>query len=110
MVILSAAAGLLTLWLLWTNRFEVGRYTSGVAVGAMLAGLAFALRPDFLPGELSLQDAAADNATLIASLVVLVVALLVIVPSLAILFRLTLKGRLYERFRPIVGPEDGGDQ
>jgi cytochrome bd ubiquinol oxidase subunit II len=110
MVILSAAAGLLTLWLLWTSRFEVARYTSGVAVGAMLAGLAIALRPDFLPGELTLQDAAADNATLIASLVVLVVALLVIVPSLVILFRLTLQGRLYKRFRPIVGPEDGGDR
>ena len=80
MVILSAAAGLLTLWLLWTNRFEIARYTSGVAVGAMLAGLAFALRPDFLPGELSLQDAAAGDATLIATLVALVVALLVIVP------------------------------
>jgi cytochrome bd ubiquinol oxidase subunit II len=110
MVILSAAAGLLTLWLLWTNRFEIARYTSGVAVGAMLAGLAFALRPDFLPGELSLQDAAAGDATLIATLVALVVALLVIVPAIVILFRLTLQGRLYERFGPIVGPDDRGDR
>jgi cytochrome bd ubiquinol oxidase subunit II len=110
MVILSAAAGLLTLWLLLTNRFEIARYTSGVAVGAMLAGLAFALRPDFLPGELSLQDAAAGDATLIATLVALVVALLVIVPAIVILFRLTLQGRLYEQFGPIVGPDDRGDQ
>jgi cytochrome d ubiquinol oxidase subunit II len=110
MVILSAAAGLLTLWLLWTNRFEIARYASGVAVGAMLAGLAFALRPDFLPGELSLQDAAAGDATLIATLVALVVALLVIVPAIVILFRLTLQGRLYERFGPIVGPDDRGDR
>jgi cytochrome d ubiquinol oxidase subunit II len=110
MVILSSAAGLLTLWLLWTNRFEIARYTSGVAVGAMLAGLAFALRPDFLPGELSLQDAAAGDATLIATLVALVVALLVIVPAIVILFRLTLQGRLYERFGPIVRPDDRGDR
>jgi cytochrome d ubiquinol oxidase subunit II len=106
MVIVSATVGLLTLWLLWMSRFEIARYTSGVAVGAMLAGLAFAQRPDFLPGELSLQDAAASDATLIATLVALVLALLVIVPAITVLFRLTLQGRLTERFRPIVTPDD----
>jgi cytochrome bd ubiquinol oxidase subunit II len=110
MVIVSAAVGLVTLSLLWNNRFEVARYTSGVAVGAMLAGLALAQRPDFLPGELSLQGAAADDATLIATLVVLVIALLVIVPSIAVLFRLTLQGRLSERLRPIVTPDDQPDR
>jgi cytochrome bd ubiquinol oxidase subunit II len=110
MVIVSGAFGVLTLWLLRTNRFEVARYTSGVAVGAILAGWALAQRPDFLPGELSLQDAAAGDATLIATLVVLVLALLVIVPAIAVLFRLTLEGRLTERFRPIVTVDDGGDR
>lgn len=110
MVIASAAVGLLTLWLLWTSRFEVARYTSGVAVGTMLAGLAFAQRPDFLPGELSLQDAAAGDPTLIATLVVLVLALLVIVPAVALLFRLTLQGRLSEQFQPIVTPDDEAGQ
>jgi cytochrome d ubiquinol oxidase subunit II len=106
MVIVSAAVGAVTLWLLWTNRFEAARYTSGVAVGAMIAGLAFALRPDFLPGQVSLRDAAAGNATLIATLATLVVALLVIVPSIALLFRLTLQGRLTEPFHPIVTTDD----
>jgi cytochrome d ubiquinol oxidase subunit II len=110
MVLVSAAVGLITVWLLWTNRFEVARYTSGVAVGAMLAGLAFALRPDFLPGQLSLQEAAADDTTLLATLIVLVLALLVIVPSIAFLFRLTLEGRLSDRFRPIVTPDEDGDR
>jgi cytochrome d ubiquinol oxidase subunit II len=110
MVIVSAAVGVLTLALVWTNRFELARYTSGVAVGAMLAGLAFAQRPDFLPGELSLRDAAADDATLIATLIVLVLAVLVIVPSIAVLFRLTLKGRLSDRLHPIVPPEERGDR
>ena len=108
MVLVSAAVGLLTLGLVWTNRFELARYTSGVAVGAMPAGLAFAQRPDFLPGELSLRDAAADDATLVATLVVLVLALLVIVPALGVLFRLTLKGRLSDRLPPIVPPDDRG--
>jgi cytochrome d ubiquinol oxidase subunit II len=110
MVIVSAAFGVFTLWLLWTNRFEVARYTSGTAVGAILAGWALAQRPDFLPGELSLKDAAAGDATLIATLIVLVLALLVIVPALAVLFRLTLEGRLTERFRPIVTVDDRGNR
>ncbi len=110
MVILSAAVGVLTLWLVWTNRFEVARYTSGVAVGAVLAGLAFAQRPYFLPGELTLRDAAADEATLTATLVVLILALLVIVPAIAVLFRLTLKGRLSDPLHPIVTPDDGADR
>jgi cytochrome d ubiquinol oxidase subunit II len=110
MAVVSGAVGVLTLWLLWTNRFEAARYTSGVAVGAILAGWAFAQRPDFLPGQLSLQDAAAGDATLLATLIVLVVALLVIVPAIAVLFRLTLQGRLSDRFGPIVGSEDGGDR
>jgi cytochrome bd ubiquinol oxidase subunit II len=110
MVIASAAFGVLTLWLLWTSRFELARYTSGVAVGAVLAGWAFAQRPDFLPGQLSLQDAAAGDATLIATLVVLVLALLVIVPAIAVLFRLTLQGRLTGRVRPIVTLDERGDR
>jgi hypothetical protein len=39
-------------------------------------------------------------------LVVLVIALLVIVPSLTVLFRLSLQERLRERFHPIGATED----
>jgi cytochrome bd ubiquinol oxidase subunit II len=101
MVIVSAVVGALTLWLLWTSRFELARYTSGVAVGSVLAGLAFALRPDFLPGQLSLDDAAAGDSTLLATIIALVLALLIIVPCLALLFRLSEAQRLQEQFRPI---------
>jgi cytochrome bd ubiquinol oxidase subunit II len=106
MVIVSAAVGLLTIWLLWTSHFEIARYTSGVAVGAILAGWALAQRPDFLPGQLSLENAAAGDATLVATLVVLVLALLVILPAIAFLFRLTLEGRLTGPFRPIAGTDE----
>jgi cytochrome d ubiquinol oxidase subunit II len=105
MVIASALAGAVTLWLVWRSRFEFARYTSAIAVGAILVGWALAQRPDFLPGELSLQDAAAGDATLIATLIALLLALAVIVPSLFWLFRLTLEGRLSERFRPIGSSE-----
>jgi cytochrome d ubiquinol oxidase subunit II len=105
MVLVSAAVGLLTLWLVWTSRFEIARLTSAVAVGAILAGWALAQRPYFLPGQLTLQEAAADDATLIATLVALVVALLVIVPSIAVLYRLALRGRLSEPLEPIVSDD-----
>jgi cytochrome d ubiquinol oxidase subunit II len=105
MVIASALAGLVTLWLVWTSRFEIARYASGIAVGAVLVGWAVAQRPDFLPGALSLQDAAAGDATLIAMLIALAVALAVIVPAIALLFRLTLRGRLDEPLHPIGSSE-----
>jgi cytochrome bd ubiquinol oxidase subunit II len=106
MVTVSALVGIATIGLIWTNRFEIARYTSGIAVGAVLVGWAVAQRPDFLPGELSFQDAAAGDATLIATLIALLLALAVIVPSLWWLFRLTLEGRLAERFKPI-GTSEG---
>jgi cytochrome bd ubiquinol oxidase subunit II len=93
-VIVSALVGAATLWLLWTSRFEVARYTSGIAVGATLTAWALAQRPDFLPGAVTLKDAAAGDSTLLATLIVLVIALLVIVPSMALLFRLSLQDRL----------------
>jgi cytochrome d ubiquinol oxidase subunit II len=105
MVIASALAGVVTLGLVWTERFDIARYTSGLAVGAILAGWALAQRPDFLPGELSFQDAAAGDATLLATLIALIVALAVILPAIALLFRLTLQGRLDERFEPIGSKE-----
>jgi cytochrome d ubiquinol oxidase subunit II len=106
MVLGSGLAGIVTIGLVWTSRFEIARYTSAFAVGTILVGWALAQRPDFLPGELSFQDAAAGDATLIATLIALALALAVIVPSLWWLFRLTLQGRLAERFRPL-GPSGG---
>ena len=106
MVVLSTAVGVVTLWLVWKGRFEVARYTSGIAVGVVIAGWALAQRPNFLPGQLTLAEAAADDATVLATLIVLVLALIAIVPSLAVLFRLTLQGRLSDQLHPIAGTED----
>ena len=105
LVIGSALIGAGTVALIWTQRFEVARYTSGLAVGTLIVGWAVAQRPDFLPGEVSFQDAAADDATLIATLVALVLALAVIVPSLWWLFKLSLEGGIRGRFEPLVTPE-----
>ena len=101
MVICSALAGLLTICLVWAGRFGVARLTSAVAVGAVVVGWAFAQRPDFLPGELTLEQAAASNDTLVPLLIAVAIAVVVLVPALGLLFRLTLQGRLDPEFRPI---------
>ncbi len=106
MVVASAAVGVGTLWLIWGRRYEPARYTSGIAVGTVLVGWALAQRPDFLPGELTFRAAAAGEATLLATLIALVLALAVIVPSIFVLFRLALRGRLSERFGGLPGVEE----
>ena len=101
MVIASALAGAMTIGLVWTRRYEPARYTAAGAVGAILVGMALAVRPDFLPGELTFADAAAGDATMIATLIAIALALAVIIPSLVLLFRLKLRGQLAEEFHPI---------
>jgi cytochrome d ubiquinol oxidase subunit II len=101
MVLGSALAGAVTIALVWTRRFEPARYSAAAAVGAVIAGLALAMRPDFLPGVLTLDEAAAGDPTLIATLVAVALALAIIIPSLALLFRLKLQGRLGDEFHPI---------
>jgi cytochrome bd ubiquinol oxidase subunit II len=88
----SGAGGVATLALVARSRFEPARYTSAVAVAAIVAGWGVAQRPTFLPG-LTVEEAAADSSTLVALLVGLGVGALVLVPSLYVLFRLVLAGR-----------------
>jgi cytochrome bd ubiquinol oxidase subunit II len=105
-VLLSGVAGVATLATIWTGRFGPARPGSAIAVGSVLVAMALAIEPDFLPGELSLDDAAAGDSTLIATLISVAVGLSLILPSLAYLFRLVLKGRLDQELKPI-GAEEG---
>jgi cytochrome d ubiquinol oxidase subunit II len=93
-VILSALAGVATLALEWRERFELARYTAAAAVGAIVAGWGFAQEPYLLPPELTLEEAAAPDATLTALVVAAVAGMALLVPALAWLFRLALSGRL----------------
>ena len=109
MVIVSAVAGVVTLALVWRERFGLARFTAAAAVGAIIVGWGLAQRPDFLPGELSFEQAAAGDATLTALLISVGAGLIVLVPSLVLLYRLVLSGRLDTEFRPITAgdPPDG---
>lgn len=91
-VLVSAAAGAATLGFVARGRLEPARYAAALAVAAIVAGWALAQEPEILPG-LTVEEAAAGDATLVALLVSTAVGALVLVPSLALLFGLLLRGR-----------------
>ena len=102
----SAVAGLVTLALEWRSRFESARYTAALAAASIVAAWALAQRPDLLPGHLTLDQAAASDATLVVLLVSVALGMLVLAPSLRYLFRLVLRGDLDREFRPLAAGDD----
>ena len=92
-LVVSVIAGVATLGLVWRRRYEPARYTAAVAVAATIAGWAVAQNPVFLQG-LTIRQAAAGHDTLVAVIVAILGGALLLFPSLALLFRLTLGGEL----------------
>jgi cytochrome d ubiquinol oxidase subunit II len=92
-LVCSAIAGVATLGLVWARRFEPARVTAAAAVAATVVGWALAQQPELLPG-LSIHQAAAPRATLVAVIVAVVAGGAIVFPSLVLLFRLTLGGTL----------------
>ena len=91
-VLASAVAGLATLEFVRRSHFEAARYGASAAVASVVTGWALAQRPELLPG-LTVEEAAAGRPTLVATVVGVAVGAVVVVPSLAVLFRLVLRGR-----------------
>jgi cytochrome bd ubiquinol oxidase subunit II len=113
MVLMSAVAGLVTVALVWTRRFGPARLTAGAAVAAIIVGWVLAQRPYVLPPELTLDEAAASDATLTAVIISVGLGLIVLVPSLWLLYRLVLQGRLDQGFEPLdqrFRPISAGDE
>jgi cytochrome bd ubiquinol oxidase subunit II len=100
-LVASLAAGVATLALVWRRQYELARYSAAVAVAAIIAGWALAQSPLFLPG-LTIEAAAAPRATLIAVIVAVLGGAVILFPSLALLFRLVLSGRLDEGGESVV--------
>jgi cytochrome bd ubiquinol oxidase subunit II len=92
-LIVSILAGLGTLVLVWRRSYEPARYSAGLAVAAIIAGWALAQNPTFLPG-LTIKQAAAPHDTLVVVVVAVIVGAAILFPSLALLFRLVLGGKL----------------
>jgi cytochrome d ubiquinol oxidase subunit II len=88
----SALAGLLTLEFVRRSRFEAARYGASAAVALVIVGWALAQRPQLL-ADLTVEQAAADRSTLTATIIGVALGALVLIPSLAMLFGLVLRGR-----------------
>jgi cytochrome d ubiquinol oxidase subunit II len=88
----SVVAGLTALALVVARRYEPARVAAATAVAAVVAGWAVAQSPELLPG-LTLQQAAAGHATLLALAIAVPVGLLILLPSLGLLVTLVLRGR-----------------
>ena len=93
LVVVSALAGVVTMVLVFFGRFGPARVSAALAVAAVIAGWAAAQSPLLLPG-LTVAEAAAGRSTLIATIVGVAVGAVVLVPSLAVLYSLVLRGRL----------------
>ncbi|MEY2441688.1 MAG: cytochrome bd ubiquinol oxidase subunit [bacterium] len=110
-VAVSLLAGMATLLLVWRWKLDAARVSAAVAVAALVGGWALAQNPVLLPGLTAREAAAPDNV-----MVLLVVAILggglVLFPSLALLFRLALRGSFdaapaAARGAPAPGPTGG---
>src|SRR5579862_6284137 len=92
-VIVSALAGAATLALVYRRRYEPARYGAALAVASVVAGWAIARWPTILPG-LTVDQAAAGHDTLVWITVAVLAGGALLFPSLGLLFRLALSGRL----------------
>jgi cytochrome d ubiquinol oxidase subunit II len=101
LVIASAVCGGATLALVWADRFGLARVSSAGAVACITVGWVAAQSPYLLPGQLTLDQAAASHTVLEALLISLCVGFVILVPSLALLYRLTLQGRLDKEYEPL---------
>ncbi len=93
LVVISGLAGLVTLTLCWQSSFGLARLTAALAVAAVVIGWAAAQAPRFLPG-MTVAQAAAGRSTLAALVIAVACGSVILIPSLALLFTLFLRGRL----------------
>jgi cytochrome d ubiquinol oxidase subunit II len=91
-LVVSILAGAATLYLVAREHFEQARFSAALAVAAVIAGWALAQNPVLLPG-LTVRQAAAPHDTLVVVVVAVLGGAVILLPSLALLFRLVLGGR-----------------
>jgi cytochrome d ubiquinol oxidase subunit II len=89
LVVLSAAAGVATLWLLVRRHAELARVTAVIAVAAVVLGWGVGQWPWLLVDAVTVEDAAGASTTLWALIITFGIAVVTVVPGLAYLFWLT---------------------
>ena len=83
----TGLAASVALWAIWTRRYRMARLATGAQVCGILGGWALAQYPYILPPSLSIDQAAAPAVTLKLTVWALAAGGVVLVPSLAYLFR-----------------------
>jgi cytochrome d ubiquinol oxidase subunit II len=104
LVILSLVCGGAVLLLLHRGARRGARLLAVGAVAAVIWGWGVAQYPYLLPQKLTIADAAAPNSTLTSVLIVFGVAVLVVLPALALLFLLAQRNLVEETSRPSSQP------
>jgi cytochrome d ubiquinol oxidase subunit II len=100
LVILSAICGIATLLLLHRDDHRGGRLTAAGAVVSIIVGWGVAQWDYMLPETLTVEDAAAPSGTIWAVVVATILAVLIIFPSIALLFTMDQRGLLPEEGAP----------
>ncbi|MGH3677554.1 MAG: cytochrome d ubiquinol oxidase subunit II [Mycobacterium sp.] len=88
-LVLAAAAGVATLALLYRRNFSLARVSAVAAVGSVITGWGVGQYPWLLVDQVTIDDAAGADATLIGLLIMVGLAAVIVVPALIYLFRLT---------------------
>jgi cytochrome d ubiquinol oxidase subunit II len=96
LVLVSAACGVAVLVLLAIGRTRGTRVLAAAAVAAVVVAWGVAQWPYMLPETLTVEAAAGDPTTLAWVLVVFVVAIVLVIPSLFLLYVLDQRSRLEE--------------
>jgi cytochrome d ubiquinol oxidase subunit II len=107
LVIVSLLCGIAVLVLLRRGARRGARPLAIGAVAAVIWGWGVAQWPYLLPEKLTISDAAAPSATLTGVLVVFGVAVVIVLPSIGLLFTLVQRNMVEETARP-VSAENGG--
>jgi len=105
-VILSLVCGTAVLILLRRGARRGARPLAAGAVGSVIWAWGVAQHPYLLPQKLTIAAAAAPNATLTSLLILFAVAVLVVLPSFALLFTLVQRNLVEETSRPAVQLRD----
>ena len=108
---LSLLAGVATLALVAQRRLDAARVSAAVAVAALVGGWALAQNPVLLPG-LTVREAAAPDNVMVLLVISILAGGLILFPSLALLFRLVLRGTFsaeptVAREPSLAGPSSG---
>ncbi len=83
----TGLSAILAFWALWTRRYSIARVASAAQVVGIVWGWALTQYPFILPPALTITDAAAPVITLKLTAIILAVGAVVLLPSLAYLFR-----------------------